>query len=549
VTGLGLPSVATEMAWIVVVGAPLLVAVLLAAAGLRPVLVRIAPWTPVPAILVALFADGAMATALDPVLLGARFGADGIARVFLLFSGVLWFLGGLYAQGYLQNDQRRVRFLGFFLCAMAGNLGLIAAQDMATFYALFALMTFSSYGLVMHSGSAEARRASVVYIVMAILGEAALFAAMVLLGTASGTMVFDAMVFAAVPEGARQLATVLALLGLGVKVGVFGLHMWLPLAHPAAPTPASAVLSGAMIKAGVIGWLRFLPGGQLDLPDLGGILITMGVVAALGAVAIGLTQINPKTVLAYSSVSQMGLVTVGLGLGMTSVAIWPAALTAMLLYALHHGLAKGALFLSVGVAPGLPDAGWPRLLMRVGLILPAAALAGLPLTSGAMAKTALKLAAGSADPSWAAVLQIALPISAVGTTLLMVRFVSLIWRAPGDRAAEPTPWLMRWSWALLVVLSATVIWVWPPWLVQDLAAKAMQGKAVWALAWPVLVGLAVALFVMRFEPLRSGLGRVRVPAGDLLTPLVSVGGSAVRMIRVLVGGSPAVLNQNRKTGN
>ncbi len=548
-TGLGLPSVATEMAWIVVVGAPLLVAVLLAAAGLRPVLVRIAPWTPVPAILVALFADGAMATALDPVLLGARFGADGIARVFLLFSGVLWFLGGLYAQGYLQNDQRRVRFLGFFLCAMAGNLGLIAAQDMATFYALFALMTFSSYGLVMHSGSAEARRASVVYIVMAILGEAALFAAMVLLGTASGTMVFDALSFSAMPEGTRQLATVLALLGLGVKVGVFGLHMWLPLAHPAAPTPASAVLSGAMIKAGVIGWLRFVPVGQVDLPELGGVLITMGIVAALGAVAIGLTQTNPKTVLAYSSVSQMGLVTVGLGLGMTSVAIWPAALTAMLLYALHHGLAKGALFLSVGVAPGLSDAGWSRLLMRVGLILPAAALAGLPLTSGAMAKTALKLAAGSANPSWATVLQMALPISAVGTTLLMVRFVSLIWRAPGDRVAEPTPWLMRWSWALLVVRSATVIWVWPPWLVQDLTAKAVQGKAVWALAWPVLVGLAVALFAMRFQPLRSGLGRVRVPAGDVLTPMVSVGESAVRMIRVLVGGSPAVLNRNRKPGN
>jgi hydrogenase-4 component B len=548
VNGHGMSSVSTELAWIVVVGAPLLVAVLLAAARLRPTLARIAPWTPVPAILVALFADGAMSTALDPVLLGARFGADEIGRVFLLFSGVLWFLGGLYAQGYLQDDQRRVRFLGFFLCAMAGNLGLIAAQDMATFYALFALMTFSSYGLVMHSGSAEARRASVVYIVMAILGEAALFAAMVLLGTTSGTMVFDALSFSAMSEGTRQLATVLALLGLGVKVGVFGLHMWLPLAHPAAPTPASAVLSGAMIKAGVIGWLRFLPVGRLDLPELGGVLITMGVVAALGAVAIGLTQTNPKTVLAYSSVSQMGLVTVCLGLGMTSVAIWPAALTAVLLYALHHGLAKGALFLSVGVAPGLPDAAWSRLLMRLGQVLPAAALAGFPLTSGAMAKTALKIAAGSGAPDWTAVLEVALPISAIGTTLLMIRFLSLVWRVPGGRAAEPTPRLMLSSWALLVALSTLVIWVWPPWLISGLAAETMQGKSLWTLAWPVLLGLAVAGFVMRFSELRSGLGRVRVPAGDVLTPLVHVGGRAVRMVRGVFVGPPSVPGQSRESG-
>jgi hydrogenase-4 component B len=110
------------------------------------------------------------------------------------------------------------------------------------------------------------------------------------------------------------LAIGLLLLGLGVKAGMVPLHIWLPLAHPAAPVAASAVLSGTMIKTALLGWMRFLPVGAVALPEWGGLLAGAGTLTLLFALPIGLTQSDPKVVLAYSSISKMGLMMLVLGL-------------------------------------------------------------------------------------------------------------------------------------------------------------------------------------------------------------------------------------------
>jgi formate hydrogenlyase subunit 3/multisubunit Na+/H+ antiporter MnhD subunit len=508
--------------WIVVVGGPLLTAAVLAVPRLRRIAIWLAPWTAAPAVAVALFGPHGGQATFDALLLGARFAADPVARVFLLFTGLLWLVAGFYAQSYLRDDPRKVRFFAFFLAAMAGNLGLEAAQDMPSFYALFALMTFASYGLVLHTGSKEARHASRVYIVMAILGEAALFTAMVTLASASDTLIFSELDFANLPSASRNLATVLAMIGLGVKVGVIGIHMWLPLAHPAAPTPASAVLSGAMIKAGVVGWMRFLPVGQVDLPEAGAAVIVVGLTGAVAAVLFGLSQTNPKTVLAYSSVSQMGLITIALGLGMRTAAAWPAAMTAVLLYALHHSLAKGALFLGVGVAAALPRAPVTRGLVRIGLLLPAVALAGAPFTSGSVAKTALKGVAEAASGGWAGALEILLPLTAVGTTVIMSRFLLLVWR-PKEEHRGSLPPTMALSWAALVVLSGVVIWVWPSWLIASILGKALEVSKMWTLIWPILAGIALSTIVARSVSIRARFQDPVVPAGDLLIPMGRLG--------------------------
>jgi formate hydrogenlyase subunit 3/multisubunit Na+/H+ antiporter MnhD subunit len=120
--------------------------------------------------------------------------------------------------------------------------------------------------------------------------------------------------------------------------GVYALHVWLPLAHPVAPTPASAVLSGAMIKAGLLGWLRFLPLGEAATPGWGNVCTIAGLAAAFDGVLVGCTQDNAKTVLAYSSISQMGFMTMAVGVGLTVPAVWTQALTATALYALHHAM-------------------------------------------------------------------------------------------------------------------------------------------------------------------------------------------------------------------
>jgi len=236
---------------------------------------------------------------------------------------------------------------------------------------------------------------------------------------------------------------VLIFLGFGVKAGVLGLHLWLPLAHPVAPTPASAVLSGVMIKAGLLGWMRFLPLGAEPWPLLGTAALLLGLLAALAAVLIGLTQRQPKVLLAYSSISQMGLMTLGLGAALLHPSTWPALALALAFYALHHGLAKGTLFL--GVAVLAQARGTARRWALALQALPALALAGLPLSSGFWAKDGLKQALASLPAPWPEALAWLLPLAALGTTLLMLR---LLWLqaqpaaapfAPASAAAAPPP--------------------------------------------------------------------------------------------------------------
>jgi formate hydrogenlyase subunit 3/multisubunit Na+/H+ antiporter MnhD subunit len=188
------------------------------------------------------------------------------------------------------------------------------------------------------------------YIVLVIAGELLLFTGIMATAAIAGRvdLLGAPAAVAAAPVGPLVMGLLLA--GFGIKAGALPLHVWLPLAHPAAPTPASAVLSGALIKAGLVGWLRFLPVGEVALPALGAWCVGAGLLAAFAGVAAGLTQTNAKSALAYSSISQMGFLTVGLGAGLLAPEAWPMLLPAVLLYAAHHGLAKGALFLGVGVA-------------------------------------------------------------------------------------------------------------------------------------------------------------------------------------------------------
>jgi formate hydrogenlyase subunit 3/multisubunit Na+/H+ antiporter MnhD subunit len=168
-----------------------------------------------------------------------------------------------------------------------------------------------------------------------VLGEICLLLGFALLHAAApGDSLAIRDVVAALPAApARAWIVTLLILGFGLKAGLVPLHVWLPLAHPAAPMPASAVLSGAIVKAGIIGLIRFLPFGE-SLPGWGEVLAAMGLFTAFYGVAIGITQANPKTVLAYSSVSQMGVTVAVLGLALAAGEAGWTRLAAF--YAVHH---------------------------------------------------------------------------------------------------------------------------------------------------------------------------------------------------------------------
>ncbi len=505
--------------WLVAIGTPLVLALLLLSRPWRQTTITLMPWSALPALALSVLTPSTTSIDLPWLLLGTRLGLDQTGQVFLSFTALLWLLAGAYARRYLDHDAAAHQFGGYYLVTMAGNIGVILAQDMLSFFVFFAVMSFASYGLILHNRDAEAVRAGRIYIILVLLGEVLLFAALVLAASHSKSLFFEVMAPHMAHAPMRHWFIAFILVGFGIKVGVLPLHVWLPLAHPAAPTPASAVLSGTMIKVGLLGWLRFLPLGGVAFPAWGSLCMTAGLVAAFFGVLMGLGQRHPKTVLAYSSISQMGLLTVLVGVGLTAPASWTWILAAILAYATHHALAKGALFLGVGVAAATPAAAWKRRLVAAGLTLPALALAGAPLSSGALAKAALKKATALAPTPWPDILGTGLPWAAVGTTLLMGRFLYLLWPRPTGKATR-LPAGLWVPWVVLLVgipLMALLL----PWHdVIQMTQQSLTSKILKSTVWPVCVG-ALLVWGMLACSRRYGVGVARwIPAGDLLMPAV-----------------------------
>jgi formate hydrogenlyase subunit 3/multisubunit Na+/H+ antiporter MnhD subunit len=343
---------------------------------------------------------------------------------------------------------------------------------------------------------------------LVIFGEILLFTALALIFRTTGSPSLNAVT--SVPS--NNLVILLVLVGFGIKAGALPLHVWLPLAHPAAPTPASAVLSGAMIKAGLLGWLRFLPWGQPGTAVWGSSCIVAGMLAAFFGVIVGLNQKNPKTLLAYSSISQMGLMTAGIGIGLSLPEAAPLAIAAVSVYAVHHGFAKGALFLSVGFTSSTAKNYWMRVFLLGGTGLAALALAGAPFTSGMIAKTALKSTVNLLEGSWSEWLGFLLPFAAVGTSLLMICFLRLL-RPDNSKGNHFSAGLwMPWMFVVILVIFA----VWHLAEARLAVSKALNPKTLWAAAWPVVLSVGLySIFYFYGRKTKRKIEQI-IPAGDIL---------------------------------
>ncbi|WP_222910440.1 proton-conducting transporter membrane subunit [Pseudomonas sp. DNDY-54] len=421
--------------------------------------------------------------ALDLPMLweGVRWGADDLLnRAWLGFTALLWGCAGVFASSSQRDDPKRMRFWTFWLLALSGNLLLIIATDALSFYLGFSAMSLSAYGLIVHQGGPGPRRAGRLYLQLAICGEMALLAALMLRSHAADGD-FSFVAWQTLPMDGLTL--LLLLIGLGLKAGFWPLHVWLPLAHPAAPAPASAVLSGAMLKAGFLGLWRCLPEQDSLLSGWADVLLAVGIFGAIYPALLGLCAGKAKAVLAYSSVSQMGYLLMLLALAWHHPQQRQALTVVLVLYGVHHGLAKGALFLAAGLihAGRLPRSGW--LLLAV----PALAIIGLPLTSGGAVKTALK------DAWHAGAFEAWLPwltVSSLTTALLLTRALWLLHRDATDAPSSRPPVLQVLPWALLSSLSLLLPWAWPA-----LRAPMLHGLypgGVWAALWPLLVALGIA---------------------------------------------------------
>jgi formate hydrogenlyase subunit 3/multisubunit Na+/H+ antiporter MnhD subunit len=497
---------------------PLVLALAISIPGLRSWALRVAPLAALPALGVAVGVPQPSTIELPSLLLRAEFyGPDAPTRGFLLLTAVLWLAAGWFARAYLEADSRAHRFWLFFLISMASNVGLVLARDVVSFYTLFTLMTLAAYGVIVHEQSREARYAAHVYFVLAFAGELVLLTALYFIVGNDTSMTLEGARRAVADSPHRDVLGMLLFVGFGIKAGVVPLHVWLPLAHPVAPTPASAVLSGAMIKAGLLGWLRFFPLGIASLAEVGGLCAGLGFVAAVFAALVGATQRRAKTVLAYSSISQMGIMTMVVGMLIASPQTAQESLPAVVFFAIHHAFAKGALFLGTSVAHVASQRRAVGL-VTLGLAVSALSIAGAPFSSGALAKVGLYAAVERAAEPWH-LLGTLLSVAAIGSTLIMVRFVVCAApRASSDQAA-PRPGLWM-PWLALVTCDLLIVFVAP--VEAAPLADLVKANKVWSATWPVLAGgaLAAAAWYGRSHGLRP----VAIPAGDLLVPAQALGG-------------------------
>jgi formate hydrogenlyase subunit 3/multisubunit Na+/H+ antiporter MnhD subunit len=484
------------------IGLPL---VLLAACLARPLRERMAyllPLAPLPGLWCAgLGADQApFVIATGTVQLALALDRSG--AILLLVASLLWIIAALYAVTYMRGERNRDRFAVSWLMGVAGCLGAFVAADMATLYLCLALLTLGACGLVFHEETPTARRAASIYLGLALFGETLVLAAMVMLAQAmpDGTLLVRdaAAVLPTLPH--RDLVLALLVVGFGLKAGLFPLHVWMPLAHGAAPVPASAVLSGAVVKVGIVGLGRFMPFDG-SLADWGVVVTAAGLFTALYGVAIGVTQRHPKSVLAYSSVSQMGVIVAVVGMGMS--ADDSSASIAAAYYASHHVLVKGALFLAVGVvgATGPRRLAW----VIVPTTLLALSLGGLPLTGGALAKFAVT------DPLGKGLVGTLAKVSAAGTTLLVLHFIHRLRREAADAPTALAPAGLLLPWAVLAVAAVAVPWAMFLSVPAGTLDNPLAPQALWAATVPMLAGAAAAWALQRWAR-----GEIpRIPQGDI----------------------------------
>jgi multicomponent Na+:H+ antiporter subunit A len=472
-----------------------------------PMLLALAP---LPALAAALLAPAGATLVLPEPPFRMTLALDAPGAMLLGVAALLWIVAGAYASAHLRGDPNAGRFAEWWLLTLSGNLGVFMAADLVTFYLTFSIVSLAAYGLIVHDGTPGSRRAGIIYVALAVLGEAFLLMAFVFMAAAtpdSSLLIRDAV--AALPGSPwRDTAVALLILGFGLKIGLVPLHVWMPLAYTAAPTPAAAVLSGAAVKAGVIGFIRFLPLGAA-IPEWGEALAAAGLFSAFYSVAVGITQENPKTVLAYSSVSQMGLLAAALGMGLAAGD--PGAALRASFSAANHIMVKGGLFLAIGVAATAGARLWPVLIPAAVLAL---GLGGLPLTGGALAKLAVKAQFGEG------VVGVLATLSAAGSTLLMLHFLRrLAQTVARDSEAALPPARYTWPWLIMAFAAVAVPWALYPAAESGSALEALAPGNLWAALWPVLLGGALAVGLWRW-----GHRLPRVPEGDV----VVVGESALR---------------------
>lgn len=326
---------------------------------------------------------------------------DMFRYVFVWVTALIWFLTTMYTSQYLIKYSKRNRYYAFFMLTYASTLGIFISDHMLNLFTFFEIMSLASYALVIHDEDEYSHEAGISYVSMALAGGLVLLTGLILLYDYTGTLLISDFARGSGLEyigNVRYLISILIIVGFGVKASMIPLHSWLPKAHPAAPTPASAVLSGILVKTGVFGIMITVLVLMKGDKYLSMFMVCIGCVNILHGGLLAVMQRNIKRILAYSSMSQLGYIFIGIGLVGLLEGHGGLALVGTLYHIFNHAIFKVLLFMGVGIIymvvhelsiNKIGGFGRGKVMLRTVFFVGCLAIIGMPGTNGFISKTLL----------------------------------------------------------------------------------------------------------------------------------------------------------------
>ncbi len=329
-----------------------------------------------------------------------RMRADGFRALYASVAGFMWLVCSAFSLDYFAHEEDAGRYALFTLLTLGAVIGLFLSDTLYSAFVFFEIMSLASYPWVAHERTREALRAAETYLYIAIIGGLVMLMGLFLLPEGLYSVPFGELPKAAEAVGlvALRLPALLMLFGFGAKAGAFPLHIWLPKAHPVAPAPASALLSGLLTKAGIFGMLVLtlaLMRGDAPFADL---IFRLGVITMVLGAVLAVLSTNLKRTLACSSLSQIGFIMIGVGTSGLLGEENGLAAFGTIEHMLNHSLFKLVLFLCAGVVAmntgtlSLDDIrgyGRKKPALRFAFLMGALGIGGIPLLSGFASKSLL----------------------------------------------------------------------------------------------------------------------------------------------------------------
>lgn len=474
-------------------------------------------------------------------IFGSILRLDSLSALFSLFCAFVWLAAGIYMHSYMRYEEHVSTFYTYYLITLGATQGIFLAGNFIVLLIFFELMSVTSGEWVTFHHDQEAEQAGSMYHHLSVAAGVFMGLAVILL-YASGVVPFVGSPAVNPTRITPFIWAVLLLMGaFGIKAGMFPLHIWLPKAHPVAPTPASALLSGILIKTGAYGLIRtgqLVSWGQADLiPWAGALLVIVGSITMLLGVCLALLQSNAKRLLAYHSVSQMGYIILGIGAALFMKDNGAFGIAGAVFHSLNHALFKSSLFFGVGIIIlGTGEADlyklgglWKKFpLTGLMMLIAALGITGAPGLNGYISKTLLHHgileAAETGRPImvWA---ERIFTLVGVGTTASFVKLIGLTFFGKQKTAVK---FNRGENWALavaMIMLSVAMLFIgtMPERALSFLVGPATQScgtvklgvlEHVHFFEWPAIRGMLLTLlagFLLFAVGMKTHLFHLQLP--------------------------------------